>query len=468
LKKEKGVLDRLWRFFSSLKLTIFLLIILAITSISGTLILQRGEPQSYIKAYGETGYEIIKVLGLYDVYHSWWFLTLISILAVNIIVCSIDRFPGAWRFIKEPLRWPSLAMLKGMKPQERLKTAYSLEEATDKVWEVLRSKGYKAEKQIQGKEGRVFAQRGVINRMGVYLTHLSVLLILTGGLIGGIWGFTGNMTIVEGESSRNVSIFGTHKVITLPFDVRCDAFEVTYYPGTMTPKDYRSTVTILEGGKPVVTKDIRVNHPLTYKGIKFYQASYGTISNSEGTLVLEVIPKGGKSFKVRVRVGDSVPLRGDYTLKLVAFYPDLVIGQDNQPMNRSDELRNPAALLEVDNGGKPHFRSWVFAFFPEVHSVKHAPFRFRYVSFKGLQYTGLQVSKDPGVWIVWLGCALMVVGLIVSFFLSHRRIWVYIEDKGKKRHVLVVGNTNRNRGAFSQYFEGLVDSLRKALEAKID
>ena len=468
MKKEKGVLDRLWRFFSSLKLTVLLLIILATTSISGTLILQRGDPQRYIKAYGEAGSTIIKALGLYDVYHSWWFLTLISVLAVNIIVCSIDRFPRAWKFIKEPLRWPSLAILREMKPQEKLKTGYFLEEATDKVWEVLHSKGYKAEKQIQGKEGRVFAQRGVINRMGVYLTHLSVLLILIGGLIGGIWGFTGNMTIVEGESSRNVSIFGTHKVITLPFDVRCDAFEVTYYPGTMTPKDYRSTVTILEGGKPVVTKDIRVNHPLTYKGIKFYQASYGTISNSEGTLVLEVIPKGGKSFKVRVRVGDSVPLRGDYTLKLVAFYPDLVIGQDNQPMNRSDELRNPAALLEVDKGGKPLFRSWVFAFFPEVHSVKHAPFRFRYVSFKGLQYTGLQVSKDPGVWIVWLGCALMVVGLIVSFFLSHRRIWVYIEDKGKKRHVLVVGNTNRNRGAFSQYFEGLVDSLRKALEAKID
>ncbi len=468
MKKERGVLGRVWGFFSSLKFTVLLLIILAITSISGTLILQRGDPQRYIKAYGEAGYKIIKALELYDVYHSWWFLIFMFVLAVNIIVCSIDRFPRAWKFIKEPLRWPSLAILGEMKPQERLKAGYSLEEATDKVWEVLHFKGYKAEKKVQEKEGRVFAQRGVINRMGVYLTHLSVLTILIGGLIGGIWGFTGGMTIVEGESSRNVSIFGTRKMITFPFDVRCDAFQVTYYPGTMTPKDYRSTVTILEGGKPVLTKDIRVNHPLTYKGIKFYQANYGTISSREGTLALEVMPRGGESFRVRVRVGDSVPLKGGYTLKLVAFYPDLVIGRDNQPMNRSDELRNPAALLEVDERGKPRFRSWVFAFFPEVHNVKYAPFKFEYVSFKGLQYTGLQVSRDPGVWIVWLGCTLMVLGLTVSFFLSHRRIWVYIEDKGKKRQVLVVGNTNRSQGAFSQYFEELMDAFREALGARTD
>ncbi len=388
---------------------------------------------------------------------------LISILVVNIVVCSIDRFPRAWRYIKAPLRYPPLGLLKEMRPQETLKTKYPLKEVTEKVKEVLHSKGYRVEMLMEEGVGRVFGQRGVINRMGVYVTHLSVLTILIGGLIGGIWGFTGGMTIVEGESSRNVSIFGTHKVITLPFDVRCDAFRVSYYPGTNTPKEYRSTITILEHGRPVLTKDIRVNHPLTYRGIKFYQASYGTISNLEGTLTLKVIPRSGEGFVVHVGAGKVSPLKDGYTLKLVAFYPDLVVGEGNQPMNRSDQLRNPAALLEVEKGGRPLYRSWVFAYFPEVHSVEGVPFRFRYISFKGLQYTGLQVSKDPGVWIVWLGCTLMVVGLAFSFFLSHRRVWVYIEDKGKRRHVLVAGNTNRSHGAFLLHFEELIKSLKRAL-----
>jgi len=448
-----------------LKLTIFLLFILAATSISGTIILQRGNPQQYIKAYGEGGYRLIKTLGLYDVYHSWWFLSLLAVLAVNLVVCSIERFPRAWKFIKEPLKWPDKGLLEEMSPRERLNVSLSLEEAVDRACRVVRGKGYKCDERVEGREGRIFAQKGVVNRMGVYITHVSVLIILIGGLIGGIWGFSGGMTIVEGESSRNVSIFGTHKIVTLPFDVRCDSFQVNYYPGTMTPKEYRSIITILENGKPVLTKDVRVNHPLKYKGINFYQASYGTISNRTGTLTLKVIPREGdvKPFEVKVKVGKEVPLRDGYTLKLVAFFPDLVLGRDNQPMNRSEELRNPAALLEVRKKGKFQYRSWVFAFFPEVHSIKDVPFKFRYVSFKGLQYTGLQVSKDPGVWVVWTGCILMLVGLTICFFVSHRRIWVLVEDKGKKRQLLVVGNVNRNHGAFSLHFEELIKEMREAL-----
>ncbi len=465
MKKSEGLWGRLWGFFSSLRLTIFLLFILAVTSISGTLIMQRANPQQYVKTYGVAGYQVIKALGLYDVYHSWWFLSLLALLAFNIVVCSFDRFPRSWRFVREPLRWPARGVLGEMKPQERFNVALSPEDALDKIQEVLKDKGYKCEKKLEGKLGRLFAQKGVINRLGVYVTHLSVLIILIGGLIGGIWGFSGSMTIVEGESSRNVTIFGSHKVVTLPFDVRCDSFQVAFYPGTMTPKDYRSTVTILEHGKPVVTKDVRVNHPLKYRGISFYQASYGTISNRVGTLTLEVIPRegGDKPFRVEAKVGGEVSLKDGYRLKVVAFFPDLVLGKDNQPMNRSEDLRNPAALLEVKKDGRPQYRSWVFAFFPEVHSVKDAPFRFRYVSFKGLQYTGLQVSKDPGVWVVWTGCTLILVGLVISFFISHRRIWVLVEDKGKKRQVQVVGNVNRNHAAFSQHFGEIIKEMREAL-----
>jgi len=465
LKKSEGFVGRLWSFFTSLKLTIFLLFILAVTSISGTLIMQRANPQQYVKAYGAAGYRIIKVLCLYDVYHSWWFLLLLAFLALNLVICSIERFPRAWRFVKEPLRWPSREVLEEMKPLERFNVALSLDETLDKIQGALKGKGYRCEKKLDERLGRLFAQRGVINRLGVYVTHTSVLIILIGGLIGGIWGFSGGMTIVEGESSRNVTIFGSHKVVTLPFDVRCDSFQVTYYPGTMTPKDYRSTVTILENGKPVVTRDVRVNHPLKYKGISFYQASYGTISNREGLLTLEVIPRNGEDepFMVRVKVGGEVPLKDGYKLRLVAFFPDLVLGKNNQPMNRSEELRNPAALLEVEKDGSPQYRSWVFAFFPEVHSVRNAPFRFRYLSFEGLQYTGLQVSKDPGVWVVWAGCLIMLVGLTVCFFISHRRVWVIVEDRGRRRQVLVVGNVNRNHAAFSRHFEELIKEMREAM-----
>ena len=74
-------------------------------------------------------------------------------------------------------------------------------------------------------------------------------------------------------------------------------------------------------------------------------------------------------------------------------------------------------------------------------------------------YTGLQVAKDPGVEIVWLGCLLMVVGIYSAFFLSHRRVWVRIQDGA----VTIGGNASKNQGGFQLAFEVLVDRLKAEL-----
>jgi len=465
LRGNQGFKDKIWRFFSSVKLTIFILIILAVTSISGTLIAQKASPEAYIKAFGESGYRIIKALGLYDVYHSWWFVSILAFLSLNLIVCSLDRFPRAWRFIRHPDKWPSVDALEAYQQSAVLSIFLTSEEAANVVSHEIKAKGFKCEKKTEGNAIRLFAQKGVINRLSVYITHLSVLIILLGGIVDGLFGFSGSMTIVEGESSRNVILFGTNKRITLPFDVKCESFEIEYYENTKIPKEYRSTITILDKGVPVLTKVIRVNHPLRFKGIKFYQASYGTLSTNEGVLNLAVT-SAKREFTVKVKVGESVPLEDGYRLRFVAFYPDLVLGPGNQPMSRSNELRNPAALLEVDKGDEMLYRSWVFAFYPNIHSLKNVPFRFRYLSFKALQYTGLQVSKDPGVWIVWVGCVLILIGLITTFFISHRRIWVYIEDKGKKRRILLAATANKNLEAFSHVFNDLVKGIEERLKSQ--
>ena len=77
-------------------------------------------------------------------------------------------------------------------------------------------------------------------------------------------------------------------------------------------------------------------------------------------------------------------------------------------------------------------------------------------------YTGLQVAKDPGVEIVWLGCLLMIVGIYVAFFMSHRRIWIRIQNGS----VTVGGNASKNQGAFEGYFEELAKKLKKHLSGE--
>ncbi len=459
---QKSPLQRLMGFFSSLKLTIFLLIVLAITSIAGTVIQQQAPAQDYIREYGESAYRIIKAFMLDDMYHSWWFLALLGLLIVNIVVCSLDKLPRSWRFLLRPDKWPEKGALNRYAQKAKWRSPIGLEKVASVVRDVLKAHGISSEERKENGVFRIFAQKGQINRIGVTITHLSVITIVLGGIIGGIWGFQGNMTIIEGHSSSNVILRDMQHRIVLPFEVRCDSFEVTYYPGTGMPKEYKSVLSIVEGNHTVLTKSIRVNHPLIYKGIRFYQASYGTISNERGVLTLTVTPKnGGKPRDISVGVGGEAKIDNSTTLKLVGFYPDLVLGENNQPMSRSDELRNPAALLELRRNGEFMGRAWVFAFHPNIHSSSNMPYTFRYVRFKGLQYTGLQISKDPGVWVVWTGCILMILGLIVTFFISHRRWWVLVEERNGKSEILVAGSTNRNRVAFEESFAKLVEELKE-------
>ena len=96
--------SKIWNFFSSVKLTIVLLLSLAVTSIIGTLIPQNEDPQSYFKAFGGVLFQLFNLLDLFDMYHSLWFQLLIILLTANIIVCSIDRITSNRRilFVRHP------------------------------------------------------------------------------------------------------------------------------------------------------------------------------------------------------------------------------------------------------------------------------------------------------------------------------------------------------------------------------
>ena len=118
------------------------------------------------------------------------------------------------------------------------------------------------------KEGRIsiLAEKGILGRFGSLITHISIIIILVGAVIGSIGGFKENVSILEGE---------TLQVPHADFSLRLDAFELEYYKDSTRPKDYKSTLAVVENNKDVLTKTIEVNDPLSYKGIFFYQSTYG-------------------------------------------------------------------------------------------------------------------------------------------------------------------------------------------------
>jgi cytochrome c biogenesis protein len=125
---------------------------------------------------------------------------------------------------------------------------------------------------------------------------------------------------------------------------------------------------------------------------------------------------------------------------------------------RNEELVNPTIELEVLKGNSPAYRTQVLKvdsaepYMPENYVIS-------YVDYWGARYTGLQVTKDPGVWVVYTGFILLCVAPLVAFFGSHRKVWVRIVDRKGQTAVLVGGSVNRNRYGFEREFDQLVKEI---------
>ena len=201
---NEGPLENIWKFFASVRLTIVLLLTLAATSIIGTLIPQNESPQNYLQAFGDFGYRLFDVLGFLDLYHSWWYQTLMLMVAVNILVCSIDRLSTTWRIIFPKRLKFNLARFRRLDRKEEF-TKNSSGEQLKNNYQTIISRHFRhchIEETDQGYA--IFGERGRWTRIGVYIVHLSIICMLVGGVIGSIFGFEGFVNLAPGESARRI------------------------------------------------------------------------------------------------------------------------------------------------------------------------------------------------------------------------------------------------------------------------
>jgi cytochrome c biogenesis protein len=452
---RKRFLTFLYDLFRSLKLTIFLFILLAILSIFGTLITQNATRLEYIQRYGLGLYEVLNFFNLFDMYHSWWFSGILSLLMINLITCSLHRFPGVWRQISHETSTGGLedSMLKTLPYVEKVRVP-SQAKAKANPEEEIRSylkKWFRNPTRMETKSDvTLYSEKGRFSRLGVYVTHLSLLIILIGGIIGSLYGFRGHVEILEGETVNQIFLRSRDGEVPKPleFFVRCDDFDITYYdlPGKKEKhvKEYTSTLTILENGNEVLKKVVQVNHPLHYKGLAFYQSNYGAIHDV--TLGIQWKGKKEKTF-FKVLEGNTVPVPNtNYLIRVLKYAHEVHnFGEGAQ-----------VVLFKPDQEPRPF---WLLKAFPKFDEQRKDEFILTIEGLTEKEYTGLQVTKDPGVWVVWIGCSLMVFGLIVSFFFSHQRVWIRI-PKGPEGEIVLAGSANKNRVGFEKNFGLLVEGVR--------
>ena len=446
---ERSFTTKVWDSFCSLKLTLFLLISLALTSIIGTILPQGALPPQYVAQISPTKLQIYSRLGFFDMYHSWWFISLLYVFSLNLICCSIKRLPHVFKFISEPTLVLGDGARNSFSLKKELSFSGSIEKGKERLSEFLVKEFSTPVITEHNGEYHLFAQKTAWCRLGVYVVHLSILVIFVGAIIGSLAGYKGFVTIVEGTSINSFERQnGQH--MPLGFEVLCEKFNVELY-STGAPKEFRSTLTVLENGKPVPGYShvkVIVNDPMTYKGITFYQSSYGQASEG-GEHYITVTPRnGGVPEKLTVHEGDAVTLKDGTVFKLLEATQEV---RDFAP-----GFSGPAARVEVTRKGAAPQTFIAYKNFPDVNSQRGDALIIGYEGTNAKQYTGLQVAKDPGVWVVWLGCTLMVIGISVAFFMSHKRIWVIVS----KGHVRMYGNASKNQAAFQMQFEAISEKFQ--------
>lgn len=464
----RSVWRKTWATLSSIKTGVVLIILVVIFSAAGTVILQRPmtDADDMQRAYSPAMLRFLDATGLTDVFHAPWFIALMILVSLSIIAASVQRFPNAWRFYARPYKSPDESFRRALLTQATIPVADE-EQGLSTAERAFRHLGLKTERIVRTDSFSLFSERNRISEMAVYMVHASLLLIFFGFIVDSLYGWRGFLMLSPGNSSNQIEM-KNGSLRTIPFSIRCDGTgEETYADGS--PKKWWSKLAVVDGGREALRKEIVVNDPLVYHGLRFYQASYGRTGKIEKLVVNATATSGPNRtpHEITLAMNQPVALDPDTTAQIVEFIPDFVV-QDGRVYARSRDVVNPAVHMVVTS---KKAGTSVNVWLPEMPGIDQnaaSPYAFDPKDLKTQFYTGLQVSHEPGQWAVWAGVVLMALGLTFVFYVVHMRFWVvpFVDARGKAA-LWVGGTANRNRDAFELRFKHLVEEIQKELKPQV-
>jgi len=455
---EFQVVGRIWRFFTSVRLALVLILILTGAVLIGTLldqippsVLSDSAQHAQWLERARTKYgvwtNVFDFFGLFNIFHGLWFRVLIGLLTANIIVCTLNRWKGIWTTVFPPRVRMSDAFFQHARYNATFATAMAPSAAAERVKRSLSRSRYRVKMEAGDESVAIYADRNRFSRFGTYLAHLSIVLILAGTVVGGMLGFSDSEFIVAEGATRSLGL-GTN------ISVGLEHFTDEYYLEG-PPKDFRSDIVIYEGGKEVKRGTTRVNSPVKYKGIRFHQAFFGqaavmVVKDTAGAEVFNApIPLAWETREGSRPVGSfDLPKEG---LNVYVIGPK---SGETDPLVPAGEMRveiykrSGGTLVAAENlsqGTAKQLGGIDLTFVRES------------------RFTGLKVVKDPGTNIIWVASTLMVIGLAMLFYFPHRRLWALVKQRPDGSAEVRVGMTAQRDMSLESEFTRLRQRVESAL-----
>jgi cytochrome c biogenesis protein len=480
-RKTAPILNRFLDFISSVRFGVVQLCILVVLAMTGMLILQQNVEgfDAYYVSLTPAEKVVFGYLGLFDIYHSWYFNLMLLALSLNIVLASIDRFPSAWSYIAKPKVKGTRGWLLGRKENTILTMSGTVDAAADKIKKEFESQGYKTVVTEEKGTRYVFGQSGKWNRLGAYIVHVALLTLFLGHFVALQTGFDADVRMMPGQRTDEIQLiqFNLDKKerfnVKLPFIIDCTDIQQRLIDekaniDVTNTLDWRTQIKITDPQYGETVADVSLNKPFTYRGYRFFQAQTIPVGNAR-SITLDLTPQaGGQTQQVTIpRLGNTTLADGT-KIEYSDFQPDFTFGQNGQPDSRSGEYNNPAAVLNVTPPGGEATRVFAFAQKLPDNAPVGAPkagYKWHLAAFEKSPLAHiLSIKYDPysAAFVAWyIGGFGLVGALIFVFFISHRRVWAAIEEKEEGgTEVVLAGEANRNQLAFGDKFKKIVDDLR--------
>lgn len=443
--------ERVWRLFVNMRTGLFLILVLGLLSLVGTLLAQapagvRADPQAYASwlesvhpKYG--GWTtVFDTLGFFSVFTSLWFKGTAVLLCTSILACSVNRAPLLWKLAARPRTRKGQAFFSHAALRADLVVDATPEQAIDEVRAVFRSRHFRTIDDPDHEGLNLYADRFRWGPTGTVLAHLSFVIILVGAVLSATTGFK-DTEFTAPTGSRVPVGHGTG------LSVELKSFTDSYYPDG-SPRDYASDLVLYKNGVEVKSKTVRVNQPMRYGGVSFFQSFFGVAAamqvkdNAGATLYDRGVPLAYASDDGTHSIGQfAIPSKrlSIYVITAASGQvdPNIKAGQVQLEIHR-DGTDNPIATEVISQG--------------EPTTIAGQQFTFK----RTQQFTGLIVARDRGALIVWIGSTLFVIGLVLVFFFPHRRVWVRAQASSDGRTRLQVAAMMRRDPAFEPRFHQIV------------
>jgi cytochrome c biogenesis protein len=496
------VLNRALDFLSSVRFGVVQLCILVVLALVGMLVLQQNVEgfDAYYVSLTPAEKLVFGRLGLFDIYHSWYFNLTLLTLSLNIILASIDRFPSAWSYIREPKLTATRDWLLSRKDNALIEIAGDSEKkVADKIKTLFESNGLSAKitktRSIEyglDSDGKkdfsvvnkidrtvVFGQSGNFNRLGAYVVHVFLLTLFLGHFVALQTGFDADVRMIPGATTDEIQLiqFNLDKKekfnVKLPFSMECTDIQQRLIDekGSIDANntlDWRTQLKINDPEYGVRVEDVSLNKPLSYRGYRFFQAQTIPVGNAR-VIALDLTPQdGGAPIRANLERNGSTTLPDGTHVEFAEFMPDFTFGADGKPDTKSGDYNNPVAVLNVTPPQGERTR--VFAFAQKLADnipvgAPKAGYKWRLAEFEKTPLAHiLSIKYDPfeAAFVAWyIGGFGLVGALMFVFFFSHKRVWAHVETRDDGTiEVVLGGDANRNQLAFDDKFKKIAEELR--------